>query len=90
MVQLARDYATRRTAFGKLLKDHPLHIQTLARMEVSWQGVNKLHKLCTVFPIVPHSCFPLTWTGGDSWSISSGDGCVSSVGSRGKWHGEPA
>lgn len=37
VVQLARDYATRRTAFGKLLKDHPLHLQTLARMEVSWQ-----------------------------------------------------
>lgn len=36
VVQLARDYATHRTAFGKLLKDHPLHMQTLARMEVSW------------------------------------------------------
>uniref|UniRef100_A0A667YFM6 Acyl-CoA dehydrogenase family member 11-like n=1 Tax=Myripristis murdjan TaxID=586833 RepID=A0A667YFM6_9TELE len=34
VVQLARDYATHRTAFGKLLKDHPLHMQTLARMEV--------------------------------------------------------
>lgn len=34
VVQLARDYATRRTAFGKLLKDHALHTQTLARMEV--------------------------------------------------------
>ncbi|XP_032435332.1 acyl-CoA dehydrogenase family member 11 [Xiphophorus hellerii] len=34
VLQLARDYATRRTAFGKLLKDHPLHMQTLARMEV--------------------------------------------------------
>uniref|UniRef100_A0A3Q2PCR5 Acyl-CoA dehydrogenase family member 11-like n=1 Tax=Fundulus heteroclitus TaxID=8078 RepID=A0A3Q2PCR5_FUNHE len=33
VLQLARDYATRRTAFGKLLKDHPLHMQTLARME---------------------------------------------------------
>ncbi|XP_029294688.1 acyl-CoA dehydrogenase family member 11 [Cottoperca gobio] len=38
VVQLARDYATRRTAFGKLLKDHPLHIQTLARMEVETRG----------------------------------------------------
>lgn len=35
VVQLARDYATRRTAFGKLLKDHALHMQTLARMEVN-------------------------------------------------------
>lgn len=38
VVQLARDYATRRTAFGKLLKDHPLHMQTLARMEVETRG----------------------------------------------------
>lgn len=34
VVQLARDYATRRKAFGKFLKDHSLHMQTLARMEV--------------------------------------------------------
>lgn len=38
VVQLARDYSTRRTAFGKLLKDHPLHMQTLARMEVESRG----------------------------------------------------
>ncbi|XP_026178558.1 acyl-CoA dehydrogenase family member 11 [Mastacembelus armatus] len=38
VVQLARDYATRRTAFGKLLRDHPLHMQTLARMEVETHG----------------------------------------------------
>ncbi|XP_029018305.1 acyl-CoA dehydrogenase family member 11-like [Betta splendens] len=38
VVQLARDYAARRTAFGKLLKDHPLHMQTLARMEVETRG----------------------------------------------------
>lgn len=34
VVQLARDYASRRSAFGKILKDHALHVQTLARMEV--------------------------------------------------------
>ena len=34
MVNLARDYSTRRKAFGSVLKDYPLHIQTLARMEV--------------------------------------------------------
>ncbi|XP_026548145.1 acyl-CoA dehydrogenase family member 11-like, partial [Notechis scutatus] len=34
IVDLARDYATKREAFGKPLKDHPLHMQTLARMEV--------------------------------------------------------
>ncbi|XP_030592872.1 acyl-CoA dehydrogenase family member 11 [Archocentrus centrarchus] len=38
VLQLARDYASRRTAFGKLLKDHPLHMQTLARMEVESRG----------------------------------------------------
>uniref|UniRef100_H2Y5Z2 Uncharacterized protein n=1 Tax=Ciona savignyi TaxID=51511 RepID=H2Y5Z2_CIOSA len=31
---LSKDYATKRQAFGTLLCDHPLHIQTLARMEV--------------------------------------------------------
>jgi len=34
MVNLARDYATRRRAFGNLLKDYPLHVRTLAEMEV--------------------------------------------------------
>ena len=35
---MARDYATRRQAFGKRLAEHPLHIQTLARMEVETRG----------------------------------------------------
>ncbi|XP_031419468.1 acyl-CoA dehydrogenase family member 11-like [Clupea harengus] len=34
MVQLSREYATKRFVFGKFLKDHPLHVQTMARMEV--------------------------------------------------------
>lgn len=34
MISLSRDYARKRVAFGKLLKDHPLHMQTIARMEV--------------------------------------------------------
>ncbi|XP_013923814.1 PREDICTED: putative acyl-CoA dehydrogenase AidB [Thamnophis sirtalis] len=38
IVDLARDYATKREAFGKPLKDHPLHMQTLARMEVQSQA----------------------------------------------------
>ncbi|XP_061624137.1 acyl-CoA dehydrogenase family member 11-like isoform X2 [Phyllopteryx taeniolatus] len=38
VVHLARDYATRRSAFGKLIKEHPLHMQTLARMEVETRG----------------------------------------------------
>ncbi|NXJ84312.1 ACD11 dehydrogenase, partial [Trogon melanurus] len=38
MLSLSREYARRRVAFGKLLKDHPLHMQTLARMEVQTRG----------------------------------------------------
>ncbi|NXD87959.1 ACD11 dehydrogenase, partial [Halcyon senegalensis] len=38
MINLSREYARRRVAFGKLLKDHPLHMQTLARMEVETRG----------------------------------------------------
>jgi len=34
IMSLAQDYCVRRTVFGKLLKDHPLHMQTLARLEV--------------------------------------------------------
>lgn len=33
-VDLAKDYATKRVVFGKLLKDIPLHVQTLAKMEL--------------------------------------------------------
>lgn len=44
MIFLARDYATKREAFGKSLKEHPLHMQTLARMEVSfWVDGSVLH-----------------------------------------------
>eukprot|EP01063_Lacrimia_lanifica_P005510 TRINITY_DN13289_c0_g1_i1.p1 TRINITY_DN13289_c0_g1~~TRINITY_DN13289_c0_g1_i1.p1 ORF type:complete len:613 (+),score=143.14 TRINITY_DN13289_c0_g1_i1:54-1841(+) len=35
---LARDYASKRTAFGKPLAQHALHAQTLARMEVDTRG----------------------------------------------------
>ncbi|XP_060105831.1 acyl-CoA dehydrogenase family member 11-like isoform X2 [Heteronotia binoei] len=38
MITMARDYATKREAFGKPLKEHPLHMQTLARMEVQVRG----------------------------------------------------
>ncbi|XP_017541988.2 acyl-CoA dehydrogenase family member 11-like isoform X2 [Pygocentrus nattereri] len=34
ITQLGREYSTKRSVFGKLLKDHPLHVQTLSRMEV--------------------------------------------------------
>ncbi|XP_075425000.1 acyl-CoA dehydrogenase family member 11-like isoform X2 [Ascaphus truei] len=38
VINLAREYATKRFVFGKLIKDHPLHIQTMARMEVQARG----------------------------------------------------
>ncbi|WP_284348109.1 acyl-CoA dehydrogenase family protein [Roseisolibacter agri] len=41
-VTLARDYASRRVAFGKLLRDHPLHAETLAAMEVEARGALQL------------------------------------------------
>ncbi|XP_060755354.1 acyl-CoA dehydrogenase family member 11-like [Neoarius graeffei] len=34
IIQLGREYSTKRSVFGKLLKDHPLHVQTLSRLEV--------------------------------------------------------
>lgn len=34
ILHLARDYSVVRRAFGKFLADHPLHMQTLGRMEV--------------------------------------------------------
>jgi len=35
---LARDYASRRTAFGKVLSEHPLHVETLADLEIEFQA----------------------------------------------------
>ena len=35
---LARDYASRRSAFGKRLLDHPLHAETLMAMEIEWRA----------------------------------------------------
>lgn len=34
MTQLCREYSCKRSVFGKLLKDHSLHVQTLSRLEV--------------------------------------------------------
>ncbi|XP_039361336.1 acyl-CoA dehydrogenase family member 11-like isoform X2 [Mauremys reevesii] len=33
VINLAREYAGKRVVFGKLIKDHPLHMQTMARLE---------------------------------------------------------
>jgi alkylation response protein AidB-like acyl-CoA dehydrogenase len=37
-IALATDYATRRTAFGRPLADHPLHVETLAGLAVEYAG----------------------------------------------------
>ena len=37
-IAIARDYAHRRRAFGKLLADQPLHLATLANLEVALHG----------------------------------------------------
>ena len=42
MVSLARDFATRRKAFGRPIASQPLHLQTLARMEVETRGCQLL------------------------------------------------
>jgi len=42
IISLARDYATRRKAFGRRLSDHSLHLQTLAKMEVETRGCSLL------------------------------------------------
>jgi alkylation response protein AidB-like acyl-CoA dehydrogenase len=37
-IALARDYAGRRVAFGKPLSEHALHLETLAAMQVEFEG----------------------------------------------------
>jgi len=36
---LAKDYAGRREAFGRLLREHPGHVETLANLQVEWEGI---------------------------------------------------
>lgn len=38
VINLAREYASKRFVFGSFIKDHPLHMQTMARMEVQARG----------------------------------------------------
>ena len=38
-VALARDYATRRRAFGRPLSEQPLHVETLARLQVDFEAL---------------------------------------------------
>ncbi len=45
-LMLARDYAHRRRAFGKPLAEQPLHVETLARLEVECRGALHLTLRC--------------------------------------------
>ncbi len=36
MIQLTKDYAAKRTAFGKTINEHPLHLQTLAELDAEY------------------------------------------------------
>src|SRR5690606_6940864 len=38
LIAISRDYATRRTVFGKKLCDVPLHTRVLAKMEAEFRG----------------------------------------------------
>merc|ERR1719189_2654535 len=42
ILSLARDYGLRRAAFGNLISKRPLHVQTLAKMEVEVRGCTAL------------------------------------------------
>ncbi|TRY86124.1 hypothetical protein DNTS_030199 [Danionella cerebrum] len=46
ITQLCRDYACKRSVFGKLLKDHPLHTLTLSRMESREEAVSCVGRGC--------------------------------------------
>lgn len=37
-IALSRDFALKRRAFGKSLSEHPLHVETLAAMQVEYEG----------------------------------------------------
>jgi putative acyl-CoA dehydrogenase len=41
-IALATDYARRRRAFGKFLIEHPLHVETLAEMQLEFRGAFQL------------------------------------------------
>lgn len=42
ILSMARDYSTRRVAFGKRIAQHPLHLSTLAQIEVDVRGCTVL------------------------------------------------
>jgi len=52
-IAVARDYASRRQVFGKLLQDQPLHLTTLADLEVQYRGA--LQMLLDLFVLLGKS-----------------------------------
>lgn len=38
ILHFARDYSQKRSAFGQLISKYPLHLQTMARMEIETRG----------------------------------------------------
>ena len=42
IINLSRDYSTKRFAFGKPIKDFPLHVKTIAQMDVQSRGATIL------------------------------------------------
>ncbi|MDE1893633.1 MAG: acyl-CoA dehydrogenase family protein [Xanthomonadaceae bacterium] len=56
-IGLARDYATRRQAFGRPLIQHPLHAQTLADMRAEFEGAFALtFEVVQLLGRVEHGC----------------------------------
>ena len=51
ILQYSRDYSTKRVAFGKYLADYPLHMRTLAHMEVA-------HTTLHCHATVPYTLWP--------------------------------
>ena len=53
IVQLSTDYCTKRSVFGNLLSQYPLHLQTLARLEVEVRGCQLfLFETCRILGLV--------------------------------------
>lgn len=65
MVQLCADYSTKRLAFGKYLNQHPLHMQTLSRMEVGTSVHITVTKLMGSLKLAARALF-----GYDVWGCS--------------------
>ena len=57
MLDLAQDYASKRKAFGKMLAEHPLHVETLADLETEFHGAFHLGFYVSTL-LGREECFP--------------------------------